>query len=428
MFPNHLKFAGIFVVGLGMSLFTTVALTNIMVLLLLLTALWAWRSFRLDMGKDVEVFKFLVLIVMICLWDIATNMCADQGWGASFKAVVHDMRTFGFIVLLWPLFSNQKFSSIAMWGLFGSVATLAVVNLLLVLIGHFQLGMYLPIEMPEMHGKNAVYFWSTAPHLYGQALVGLVFVLAQMQLVRPRISWPIVLLLCMLLASLFIASERRTGYVLLLAGFVVWAALNYRRFFVGKYKWWIALTGVAVFFAAMLSPMVQARMAVALAEINQYLDQSTIERANNATSIGIRMQFYVSAWTVVMQNFWIGVGSIEFPVLFQATNAGMGGVTNLSVFTNPHNEYIYILATKGVVGLILYLAIFAQACRMALRKADEVQRIGLLVFVFLFMLSITTNSMMIDMEEGHFTMLILLIFLAPKSLGLDRSHADGVKS
>jgi hypothetical protein len=71
-----------------------------------------------------------------------------------------------------------------------------------------------------------------------------------------------------------------------------------------------------------------------------------------------------------------------------------------------------------VVGLVLYLAIFGQACLMAWYKTDEVQRVGLVMFVFLFMLSITTNSMMIDMEEGHFTMLILLIFLAPKSLDL----------
>jgi O-antigen ligase len=192
--------------------------------------------------------------------------------------------------------------------------------------------------------------------------------------------------------------------------------LNYKRIFATKYKWWIVFGAVSIFVIAFLSPVVQSRMAMAVFEINQYLVQDSIERANNATSVGIRMQFYVSSWAVVVQNFWMGVGSIDFPILFQKMNAGMGGVTNLSVFTNPHNEYIYILATKGLVGLVLYLAIFIQACRMALRKEDEVQRVGLLVFVFLFMLSITTNSMMIDMEEGHFTMLVLLIFLAPKSL------------
>jgi hypothetical protein len=52
----------------------------------------------------------------------------------------------------------------------------------------------------------------------------------------------------------------------------------------------------------------------------------------------------------------------------------------------------------------------------------------LLVFVFLFMLSITANSMVIDMPEGHLTMLVLLIFLAPKHLGfLDpHGHSDAL--
>lgn len=400
--PMHIKFASLCMLGLGLSLFTTVAGTNIMVLLLLLTTPWAWMHFKFDDSDKIETFRFLGLVIAICLWDLLCNLIAGHGWLDAIKAVIHDMRTFGFIVLLWPLFSSASFSRVALWALFGSVTTLATVNLFLVLIG------YLP------PGK---YFWPTAPHMYGQTLVGLIFLLAQMQLVRPKFSWRIVVPMSLLIASLFIASERRTGYLQLAAGFVVWAALNYKRLFVGKYRWWIAFGGVIVFVAAVLSPVVQSRMAMAFFEVNQYLDQTTVERANNATSVGIRMQFYVSAWAVVVQHVWMGVGSIDFPVLFQEMNAKMGGVTNLSVFTNPHNEYIYILATKGLVGLVLYLAIFAQACRLALRKDNEVQRIGLLVFVFLFMLSITTNSMMIDMEEGHFTMLVLLIFLAPKSLG-----------
>jgi hypothetical protein len=42
------------------------------------------------------------------------------------------------------------------------------------------------------------------------------------------------------------------------------------------------------------------------------------------------------------------------------------------------------------------------------------------MFVFLFMLSITANSMVIDMVPGHLALLVLLIFLAPKSLNLAR--------
>lgn len=397
----QIKLASVFAIGLGLSLFTTVAGTNIMVLLLLLTTPWVWGNFKFNDSEKLETIRLLGLLVAICFWDLVCNLTAGHDWIDSVKAVMHDMRTFGFIVLLWPLFSNVSFTRIAMWALFGTVIVLAAVNLFLVLVG------YLP------PGK---YFWPTAPHMYGQTLVGLIFLLAQMQLVRPKFSWQITVPMLLLIASLFIASERRTGYLQLAAGFVLWSALNYRRLFTGKYKWWLALGGGALFVLAILSPVVQSRMAMAFLEVNQYLSQTGVERANNATSVGIRMQFYVSAWAVVVQNIWMGVGSIDFPVLFQEMNAKMGGVTNLSVFTNPHNEYIYILATKGLVGLAIYLAIFAQACRMAIKKENEVQRIGLLIFVFLFMLSITTNSMMIDMEEGHFTMLVLLIFLAPKSL------------
>ncbi len=411
--PLHMKLASLFVVGLGLALFTTVAGTNIMVLLLLLTTPWAWGGFKFEDTQKTETLKFLGLIVAICLWDLTCNLIAGHSWLEASRAVVHDMRTFGFIVFLWPLFTNVSFARLAMWALFGMVIALATANLLLVLIG------YLP------PGK---YFWPTAPHMYGQTLVGLIFLLAQIQLSRSKFSWQLAVPMLLLIASLFIASERRTGYLQLAAGFIVWSALNYKRLFVGKYKWWIAFGGGAVFVAAALSPVVQSRMAMALVEVNQYLGQSSIERANNATSVGIRMQFYVSAWAVVIEHLWIGVGSIDFPVLFQQMNAGMGGVTNLAVFTNPHNEYIYILATKGIVGLVLYLAIFGQACRLAMLKKDEVQRIGLLVFVFLFMLSITTNSMMIDMEEGHFTMLILLIFLAPLNLNLTGSESMAASS
>jgi O-antigen ligase len=133
------------------------------------------------------------------------------------------------------------------------------------------------------------------------------------------------------------------------------------------------------------------------------------------------LQFYVSTWELITNsNWWIGVGSISFPDLFFSINEKFGA-SDRTVFTNPHNEYLYILATKGIIGLILYVAIFFQACVMSWKNSDQVQRIALLMFVFVFLFSITTNSMMIDMEEGHFMMLILLAFLAPKALNFPKT-------
>ena len=50
---------------------------------------------------------------------------------------------------------------------------------------------------------------------------------------------------------------------------------------------------------------------------------------------------------------------------------------------------------------------------MAARRHESWQRHGLWRFVCLFLVSILFNSMSIDMVEGHFMMLVLLMFLAP---------------
>lgn len=402
--PLHLRLASVFTIGLGLALLTTVAGTNIMVLLLLLTVPWAWMKFQMERTVQWQTMQLWGLIVGLCAWSVLSNAVAGYEAKDLVKALLHDMRTFVFIVLLWPVFANPQVSRTALWALLGSAVALAAANLVLTVGGYVQPGQY---------------FWPTAPHLYGQILVGFFFLLAQMLLVRPNLSWRVILPMALLLMSLFFASERRTGYLQLAAGFVVWTLLNHKRLLVGKYKWWYILGALAAFVAALASPIVQRRMGQALLEVYQFINQTPEERTAKELAVGLRLQFALSTWELIKQNnIFLGVGSIGFADAFWLVNQKMGATQRALFSGNPHNEYLYTLATKGVVGLLLYVAIFAQACRIALHKTDIVQRIGLIVFVFLFMLSILSNSMMIDMEEGHFAMLTLLIFLAPKSLDL----------
>jgi O-antigen ligase len=225
---------------------------------------------------------------------------------------------------------------------------------------------------------------------------------------------------------MFVANERRAGYFLLVAGLPLWVYLNRERFAIKRYRWWLMGVGLVLIAGAASSSVVQARLAMVVQEISQYIALTPEQRAGVSTSSGMRLQFYTSVWELIKQNNWlVGVGSVNFGHMFSAINYNMGttpehAAAYFASFQNPHNEYLFMLATKGVVGLALYLAIFGQACRLALKKEDVVQRVGMLMFVFLFMTSITFNSMMTDMEEGHFTMLVLLIFLAPKSLGLTK--------
>ncbi len=410
--PMHAKFAVAFVAILAMALFTSVALTNIAVLGLVLTAPFAWVEFqRMQDTMAPSAKVFLGLIAAICAWDIFTNIYAGFDLVSTFKALLHDMRTLGFVLVLWAMFANPYVARVAFWAMCACVLTLATVNLVLTLLGRVPQGEYFTTGFMHM---------SHLSHMYGQALVGFVFVLAQLWLVRPRLSWRVAIPIALLVLSLFLASERRTGWLMLAAGLGVWALLNAKRLFVGKHKWWLLVVLIAALGVVAGSDVVHRRMAQAMVEFDQYLSMTPQERATVTGSVSIRLQFASTMIELVKQsNGWIGVGSLGFTDAFHAAATRLGVTPEAGAvynWGNPHDEYLYMLATKGVVGLLLYLSIFAQACRVAWHKTDEVQSIGLVMFVFLFLLSITSNSMMIDMEEGHFTMLILLIFLAPKSL------------
>ena len=416
--PWQAKMASAAAVLLGFAVFVSVALTNIAVLGLLLIAPFAWYSFcQKNQKVDRNVKLFLILVLAICAWDVLTNVIAGFSLTSSLKALVHDMRTFGFLLVLWTIFTIPQLSRLAFWSVFITVFLFSTINLLLTLSGFVQQGEYFTTDLFHV---------SHMSHMYGQALVGFLFILAQIWIVRPHMSWRIAIPMVILFASLVLASERRTGWVLLAAGFGVWTLLNANRFFKGKYKWWLLCAAVIALGMVINSDVVYRRMTQAIVEFNEYFSMTQQQRsAAIFGSVSIRMQYAVTAWEAIKQNNWLlGVGSLGFPDAYQAAATALE-VTPQSWdrynWGNPHNEYLYTLATKGAVGLVLYVAIFAQACRVAWGKTDEVQRIGLVMFVFLFLLSITTNSMMIDMEEGHFTMLILLIFLAPKSLDLIQS-------
>ena len=220
------KLAMFFVVLLGAAVFTSVALTNLAVLGLLLVAPFAWREFyKTEQSIETDAKLFLGLLLALCVWDVFTNVVAGHGLGASLKALLHDMRTFGFVAVLWAVFANPHVARVAFWTICGVVLGMASVNLFLTIAGGVSQGQYFTTGFLRM---------SHMSHMYGQALVGLVFVFAQMWLVRARLSWRVAVPAVLLLASLFLASERRTGWVLFVAGLGVWGLLNVKRLFVGK--------------------------------------------------------------------------------------------------------------------------------------------------------------------------------------------------
>ena len=168
----------------------------------------------------------------------------------------------------------------------------------------------------------------------------------------------------------------------------------------------------------------QHRMWLMFSELQEFFRMSPRERSQLETSVGLRLQYVVSSLEIIRDHIWFGVGSITFKPLFWEINHAMGATNPVIFAPNPHNEYLYVWATKGLLGMGLYLAIFIQACLIASKRKSTWQRHGMWIFVCLFLVSIFFNSMSIDMVEGHFMMLVFLCFLAPQNLGVSTSSEE----
>lgn len=397
------RWAAPLAIVLSVSLLTTTALTNIAMLALVLLSAWAWRGMLWETDEWQLIKPLFLLIAAFCAWDLALNLYYGNTLTESLTALRH-VRKFFFVIVLWPLFAIPKVSRHALLALAATVAVLAVANIYFALVLHNTM---MTSFMPNMHG---------------QILVGMTLLCIHAAIHHPRWRWWLLVLAAVLLASLLLASTRRTGYVLLGAGSVLLLIFEWMRqphqqrmkyFFAGL------LLVAGLLFFAMLSPNVQSRMATMMTEYHQYFDGTTEERSRMATSTGLRLQYVYSSWLIIQEHVWTGVGSLNFKPIFWEVNQSLGATDPVHFAPNPHNEYAYMWATKGLIGLALYLGIFIQACRIAAHRADAWQREGLWLFVFLFAISIAFNSMSIDMVEGHFMMLVILTFVAPKQIWSD---------
>ena len=393
---------------LGIFLLTSTALTNICMLLLVCLSIWAWTRFQWPAGEWTLVKPLFVLIGLFCAWDLVSNLWGGNSLSDSFQALRH-VRKFVFVLLLWPLFANPTVSRQALLSLGTTVCVLAAANLVWTLA----------LRHDDM-------MTSFMPNMHGQILVGMVFLLIHAAIYHPRWRLPLAASALLLLASLFFGSTRRTGYVLLAVGSLLLIILAVQHQTKPR-RWVYLLFGFAALASLLslagMSPKVQARVALFFTEYQQFFQMSTQERSQLETSVGLRLQYFVSSWQIVQNHFWLGVGSLNFKPLCWEVNQAMGATTPVIFAPNPHNESLYMWCTKGLIGLLLYVGIFVQACRIAARRSEDWQRHGLWLLVSLFLTSILFNSMSIDMVEGHFMMLVLLVFLAPSRIwSADQDH------
>lgn len=252
-------------------------------------------------------------------------------------------------------------------------------------------------------------FYHRAPDLSGPLLVTAIMAALQLASTKNQNRWLWWAGSALGIAALFFATGRRTGHVTFLVCAMALALMHSPKLKTRtRYSLVLKIALVAVLTGMLALAASTARVGITKIgdEIAQFSHTESLQQGRLQTSSGLRLRFWSITSEVIKEMPWVGSGLSQFPQRYRFYDSRMGG-SDLTV-KNPHNEYMYILAGLGIMGLGMYLAIQWEVVRQGRRFSNIAQRNILWLAMLALMTSILFNSMIIDMVPGHFYALTLL--------------------
>jgi len=195
--------------------------------------------------------------------------------------------------------------------------------------------------------------------------------------------------------------QGRTGYLIL--------GVLGLYFGLAHWRWrgaaFIAGAAVAVLIAAHLA---NAPLFGRMALVGNEMQEWDAGRAD-ATSTGLRMNYYKTTVALIREHPWLGLGTRGFISAYREKVRG----TSLPETHNPHNQYLLTAAQLGLVGLVALLAMFMVMWRQAARLQPAV-RTAARGLVLTIAVGCLLNSFLIDHVEGLlFAWMAGVLFAAP---------------
>ena len=184
------------------------------------------------------------------------------------------------------------------------------------------------------------------------------------------------------------------------------------------------LTLAAVLAACLLAyqyvPLVHDRMDAGFTDISQYA------AGIRQTSMGLRFLMWKASTAMFLSSPLFGVGTGDYVVTMHHYIASGAYPASLMQFNQPHNMYLFSLATNGLAGLCALLFVFYSIFKCARTRMRMDRRAGFLAFIALatgihFMVGGLTDSFFnIQILRTAFAFLIGVSIRAMN----DRDHPD----
>ena len=165
----------------------------------------------------------------------------------------------------------------------------------------------------------------------------------------------------------------------------------------------IVFASVIAILLLFTSNVVQHRIIQAINDIRSY------EQGNRDTSIGMRLYIWEKSLEIVKENPIIGVGILGFKKYFVSPHED----PNSFVIDHPHNSYLYMATSFGIIGLICFIWLVYVFIKKGWTYRKTPIGYAILSFAFVFLIGSLTDSEI--RSNAVLFMLSLLTGIQPES-------------
>lgn len=208
-------------------------------------------------------------------------------------------------------------------------------------------------------------------------------------------------------------TQGRTGYVVLFVGVVTLCVLRFRSIWKMLVVSILTATTMFVGFYS-VSDNFKQRTSHLISEIKDYsssnqmhLSGTRFSDSGEVNSSGIRLSFYKAGLQIIAQNPIFGLGTGSFSEGFAPTAKKLWPQNSPEFSTRhqPHSEMILIGVQLGSAGLIIYMSLLGSLIGVT-RKSNSWEASSLSILVVIFGMAAIFNSLLWDVTEGHWFVLL----------------------
>lgn len=139
------------------------------------------------------------------------------------------------------------------------------------------------------------------------------------------------------------------------------------------------------------NPSIRTRISKIIMGYHQYADVND----PNGSSVMQRIEYLKASFIIIKDNFWIGVGTGDLPMIFEQTYEQMNTSLKAQWRWRSHNQYLSIMIGFGVFGLIWFLI----ALMLPFFSLKRSKNYLYTIFLVLIMMSMLTEDT-IETQDG----------------------------